>query len=103
MSNTTKKEVEYTPLYSTSMTPKRASIRHRQLYQITNRNFKRLNIFKNITIGIMAALIMQLTIELALNTWYQVVAFYVGTVLLVSCLLAELDKFINYMAGGSYE
>ena len=100
MSNA-KKEVEFTPLNSTRETPKRASIRHKQLYQKNARNFKRLNIIKNFIIGILLASIVQITGNLETDIWYQVLMFYITTGILLAYILTQADKCINYMAGGS--
>lgn len=99
----TKKEVEFTPLNSTSCTPKRVQLRQKQVYRINSRNFKRLNIFKNIVLGILAGVILQLTVELSINFWYQWITYYIYVIGLTAYTLTRLDKWINYMAGGSYE
>ena len=103
MNNEVKKEVEFTPLNSTSVTPKRASLITKQLYQINSRNFKYLNVFKNFMLGILAALIVQLTENLITNIWYQILVFYLLTGSVMAYVLTQFDRFINYMAGGSYE
>lgn len=103
MSKKEKKEVEFTPLNSTHVTPKRAQLLQKQVYQTNSRNFKRLNIFKNIMLGILAGVIVQLTVDLSINFWYQWITYYVYVVFLTAYTLTQLDKWINYMAGGSYE
>ena len=99
----TKKEVEFTPLNSTSCTPNRAQLRQKQVYQINSRNFKRLNVFKNIVLGILAGVIVQLTVDLFINFWYQWITYYIYVVVMTAYTLTQLDKWINYRMGGSYE
>lgn len=103
MSNEVKKEVEFTPLNSTSVTPKRASLLRKQLYQINARNFKRLNVIKNMIIAALIALVMQLAVETSMRTWYEMLAYYIAAEVIFVYPMTSLDRFINYMRGGSYE
>ncbi len=98
--NNEKKEVVFTPL-NTTPTPKRVSLI--QLYQKTSRNYKWLNIFKNIVIGVMVALIVRIRVELSINNWYQCAAYYMTTIGLIAYIMTQIDKMLNYILGGSYE
>lgn len=102
MSNV-KKEVEFTPLNTTSVTPKRASLIHKQLYQINARNYKGLNVIKNMIIAALIALVTQLSVETSMKTWYEVLAYYIAAEVIFVYPITTLDRFINYMRGGSYE
>ena len=100
--NNTKKEVEFTPLNSTPKAPLKVP-RTIQLYQKTSRNFKTINQIKNVVIAFLVGLVMRLTVELYISTWYEFVAYYVGIGICITEILMELDKLLNYIAGGSYE
>ena len=103
MSKMAKKEVEFTPLNTTSITPKRASLIRKQLYQINARNYKGLNVIKNMIIAALLALAMQLMVELSVGTWYEVMAYYIAAEIIFAYPMTLLDGFVNYMRGGSYE
>lgn len=102
----TKKEIEYTALHSASVIkPNRLNIKSMiKVYQICTQKYKRINLVKNIIIGILTGILTKAAGLMVEDELYLIVLWIFGVTVAVVYVLGQIDSVVNFlMLGRSYK